>query len=56
MESQVFQAIKALLEKFNALQQEVETLKTRSHWETASTQKTAAIQATLRRHTHIYQW
>ena len=42
----MLQAIKALSEKFDTLQQEVETLKTGSPRETASTQETAAIQAT----------
>ena len=37
---------KALSEKFDALQQKVETLKESSPWETASTQETVPIQAT----------
>ena len=46
MELQVLQATKALLEKFNALQQEVETLKAGSPREIAATQETATDQAT----------
>ena len=42
----MLQAIKALSEKFDALQQEVEILKTGSPWETTPTQETAAIEVT----------
>ena len=47
MESQVLQVIKALSEKFDALQQDVETLKMGSSQETAATQDSATTQETV---------